>query len=110
MLTFVLDSAACLIDLLNGTRGSTGNPPKSAEARLSEDQYNYCESTYNNYKYAELFFVGLAGFGTLIGIWLTVDDIIYRKSILHKSHVSKAPAADKADDDDETLLSVQRGP
>jgi len=87
-----------------------GNPPKAASARLHEDQYHYCESTMDNYRYAELFFVGLAGFGTLIGIWLVVDDITYRDSILNRSHMGETegkPAEADGDDEDEPLLSVQ---
>jgi hypothetical protein len=73
------------------------------------------------HRYAELFFVGLAGFGTLIGVWLTVDDWTNRNSILHKSHVTRGPAIsikpsaaalyedDVADArEDEPLLSVQK--
>ena len=151
-----------------------GNPPKSADGRLSEDVYNYCMGSLNNYKcvcvrlvqlsvcsaiaqvahtynkhfwltsspscsstnactrllvlvptrvrrYAELFFVGLAGFGTLIGVWLTVDDWTNRNSVLHKSHVTrgdpvptKPSAAALYEDDvadareDKPLLSVQK--
>ena len=27
-----------------------GNPPKSADGRLSEDVYNFCQGSLNNYK------------------------------------------------------------
>jgi hypothetical protein len=109
VMTSIQNSGLAVFPIILATilKPCAGNPAKSSSTRLSKDLFDYCEKTLDNYMYAELFFVGLAGFGTLIGIWLTVDDWTNRNSILHNSHVTKTPKENEDDDVDDALLSVQ---
>lgn len=67
----------------------TNNPPKKLDQVLSQSEFTNCSNSINAYEYSELFFVGLAAFGTLIGVWLYLDDIWYRDGVLNKSHMKE---------------------
>lgn len=72
---------------------------------LSVDDYNRCLGATWDYKWSEVFFVGLAGLGMLVGLVLNWDDHTNRGDQLNRSKKAKlaAQAAQKAASDAEKI-------
>ena len=91
LLTAVQNGGLAVFPIVIGTILDPCNydPPTTVDHILSEQAHTDCSNSLDNYKYTEYFFMGLAAFGFLIGVWLNIDDKFKRGSQLNKVHYAK---------------------